>query len=370
MSTIGSTRSGKDHIEVKKLNVKNEAKSVKNKEQLVPIYTCGKHIKVEIINDKLVAERKLSVVMQMVKSSKARKASGKILLEGERLIRDAVEAGAEAEMIFFSNTDLLKSIPMTSKQPELYQVNHNAIQLWSEMTTSPGIIGIFKIPQPHLAAPPNSFPITLVCDNLRDPGNMGTVLRCAAAVGCKEVIAMKGCVDVWDSKVIRSAAGAHFRVSLSCNVEWDEVPNYLSKDAFVILADSSPTETSSVDEQLMLALLEAEKSSSSAVEVESDADGLVKKRDSTFRNKKLLDLYSRLPLPSSSYTDVKLEASQPVFLIVGGEAHGISAAARKLAHEFGGLKVHIPLQNGVESLNVGVAFGILSFEIRRQLLSC
>lgn len=77
----------------------------------------------------------------MVKSSKARKASGKILLEGERLIRDAVEAGAEAEMIFFSNTDLLKSIPMTSKQPELYQVNHNAIQLWSEMTTSPGIIG-------------------------------------------------------------------------------------------------------------------------------------------------------------------------------------------------------------------------------------
>ena len=65
-------------------------------------------------------------------------------------------------------------------------------QITSVSLSSLPIIGIFKIPQPHLAAPPNSFPITLVCDNLRDPGNMGTVLRCAAAVGCKEVIAMKG----------------------------------------------------------------------------------------------------------------------------------------------------------------------------------
>jgi tRNA G18 (ribose-2'-O)-methylase SpoU len=83
-----------------------------------------------------------SSVMSNVKSSKARKASGRILLEGERLIADAMNAGANAETIFFSDTKLLTTLPLI-KYPsiELYQVHHSKIQLWSDLITSPGIMG-------------------------------------------------------------------------------------------------------------------------------------------------------------------------------------------------------------------------------------
>jgi tRNA G18 (ribose-2'-O)-methylase SpoU len=54
-------------------------------------------------------------------------------------------------------------------------------------------LGIFHIPrQEHNKSQQSAIPLTLICDNIRDPGNMGTVLRCAASVGCKEVIVMKG----------------------------------------------------------------------------------------------------------------------------------------------------------------------------------
>lgn len=80
--------------------------------------------------------------MQLVKSSKARKINGKIFLEGERLIADAISAGASAEMLFFSRTELLNSLPLRKcKQTKLFQVDYNKIQLWSDLTTSPGIIG-------------------------------------------------------------------------------------------------------------------------------------------------------------------------------------------------------------------------------------
>ena len=82
--------------------------------------------------------------MQMVKSSKARKINKKILLEGERLIGDALKCGLTAEALFFSKQELIDSLPtQISSATKVYQVNHNKIQLWSELTTSPGILGQF-----------------------------------------------------------------------------------------------------------------------------------------------------------------------------------------------------------------------------------
>lgn len=92
-----------------------------------------------------------SSVIQTVKSSRARKASGKILLEGERLIADAMNAGAHAETIFFSDTKLLTTLPL-KKYPsiQLYQVQYGKIQLWSDLTTSPGIMGKNNIVIKHV----------------------------------------------------------------------------------------------------------------------------------------------------------------------------------------------------------------------------
>jgi len=81
----------------------------------------------------------------------------------------------------------------------------------------------------------------------------------------------------------------------------------------------------------------------------------------------LLQVYRHLPLPSAPYDQMKLRDTRKVFLVIGGETHGISPSAYKLAHDLGGIKVYIPMENGVDSLNAGVACGVLAFEIRRQL---
>lgn len=82
----------------------------------------------------------------VAKTPKARKSSGKILLEGERLIADAMKAGVPTEAIFFHSQHLLSSLPLARHpRAQLYQVNQSVIQLWSELTTSPGIAGTYSV---------------------------------------------------------------------------------------------------------------------------------------------------------------------------------------------------------------------------------
>ena len=132
----------------------------------------------------------------IVKKPKDRRLNGKILLEGERLIADAMKAGVPLEAVFFSKLELLEKLPL-GRYPDaqLYQVSQASIQLWSELTTSPGISAFFdisKIKDLESLRDNERIPLTLICDNVRDPGNMGSILRSAAAVGCKRLITTHG----------------------------------------------------------------------------------------------------------------------------------------------------------------------------------
>ncbi len=63
----------------------------------------------------------------------------------------------------------------------------------------------------------------MLLDQLRDPGNLGTILRSAEAAGVEQVILAPGCVDPWNPKVVRSGMGAHFRLPLHAAPGWDDV---------------------------------------------------------------------------------------------------------------------------------------------------
>ena len=206
--------------------------------------------------------------------------------------------------------------------------------------------------------------------------------------------------------MVRSAAGGHFRLQTTTNVNWDAmVGNFVSEDATVLLADSNWTQQSvstttmksssarGSDQELAQEWLKVESRCQNCKSVDVLEDGSVVHRDSSYNDKDLLRVFRKMPLPAVPYTDLELSGASPIVLVVGGETHGLSHAAYKLAHDFGGRKVcqfyfliqkkrreiilvifikyfqvSIPLENGVDSLNAGVAFGVLGYEIRRQLL--
>jgi tRNA G18 (ribose-2'-O)-methylase SpoU len=155
------------------------------------------------------------------------------------------------------------------------------------------------------------------------------------------------CVDVWDSKVLRAASGAHFRTKLALSVDWDLIAeNFVTQDDTVLLADSSIQIASNasivVDEKDHLASnlswIEREQSPNSR-SVEILEGGSIQQRDSSYLDNKSLRAYRKLPLPTVAYDKLSLNFTTSLTLVIGGETHGLSSAAHKLAHEYGGLKV-------------------------------
>ena len=135
-----------------------------------------------------------------------------------------------------------------------------------------------------------------------------------------------GCTDLWNIKVSRGAAGAHFKMNIAKDLEWMSLRKKMPDNAVVIIADNYASETGndSVRNQ--------------------------------FRDKlRLVD-----------YDKIQINRNDHVILIVGGETEGVSENAMQLACELNGYRVHIPLQNNVNSLNSAIALGIIVFEIRKK----
>ena len=152
------------------------------------------------------------------------------------------------------------------------------------------------------------------------------------------------CVDVWDSKVLRSAAGAHFRINMYLDVDWELLPvNYVKENDKIVLADSFKQSVKSkrpTTQELFDTLVKVEEEASNLKSVEVLEGGSVLHRDASYSDPNLLKIYKQLPLPYSTYYDLRLSPDASVVLVIGGEAHGLSSAAYKLAHDFDGHKVY------------------------------
>ncbi|XP_036624037.1 rRNA methyltransferase 3, mitochondrial [Trichosurus vulpecula] len=308
-------------------------------------------------------DRRLSKVMTIVKSRTFRDKQGKILLEGRRLIADALKAGAVPQTVFFSRLEYVKELPVEKlKGVSLIKVKFDDIKEWSDLVTPQGIIGIFakpdhvkmKYPETQLQ---HSLPLLLICDNLRDPGNLGTILRSAAGAGCCKVLLTKGCVDAWEPKVLRAGMGAHFQVPIISNLEWEAVPNYLPSDTRVHVADNCGLQG------------HAQRSGEA-----SDQGWVCDRRFQKHRKyEEVEDLEEEAELASSWIPELEVQSydtawtDAPAAVVIGGETHGVSLESLQLAESTGGRRLLIPIVPGVDSLNSAMAASILLFEGRRQL---
>uniref|UniRef100_UPI00398F19E5 rRNA methyltransferase 3A, mitochondrial n=1 Tax=Pristiophorus japonicus TaxID=55135 RepID=UPI00398F19E5 len=304
-------------------------------------------------------DKRLAKVATIVKSKRFRDQHGKVLLEGRRLITDALGAGAMLQTLFFSTADTLKELPLEKlKGVQLIKVKFEEIKMWSDLVTPQGAMGIFAKPEHSKMKYPaveqqHSIPLFLICDNIRDPGNLGTILRSAVAAGCNKILLTKGCVDVWEPKVLRAGMGAHFRIPVVPNLDWDTVPNYLTASTRVHVADHrSPGAESPAMPVRSPANGPGWAPAGQAEDQESDGEGAFP-----------------LSLPSvGAQCCYQPWAQGQTALVIGGETHGLSLEALFLAEKTRGQRLYIPMIPSVDSLNTAMAASILLFEGRRQLL--
>lgn len=164
-------------------------------------------------------------------------------------------------------------------------------------------------------------------------------MECFLGAGCKQVIAMNGCVDPWDPKVVRAGMGGHFHLPVQWNIHWDLVINHLENPAVMYIADN----------------LE-----------EKGVDPLALREDT--KRPRLWRKRNHVQLDSVPYHKVDFR-SESVILIIGGETHGVSEEAYAMTKERGGKKLVISMSNDMESLNAASAVAVLAFEMKRQRLS-
>lgn len=169
--------------------------------------------------------------LKLASDGAARRKSGRFVLEGVRLAKDALLSGVKIERAFLTAQAAEKNQPLASDlENSGVQVVLISNELAAKMadTSSPqGLLcTAFMLDNRFVLDKIDICGVYLALENLQDPGNMGTILRTAEALGVEGVFLSKGCVDIYSPKVIRAAMGAVFRLRI---MQTDNLPGVIGE---------------------------------------------------------------------------------------------------------------------------------------------
>lgn len=172
--------------------------------------------------------------------SRTRQKEGAFVIEGPKLVQEAGASSAPIHEIFYTETFASDSDGRTlldqlsTQGATLMVVDDSVMREMSDTPTPQGVLAVLpllKLP------PPAELTFALIIDRISDPGNMGTIMRAAAASGVPLMYVTAGTVDLTNPKVIRSGMGAHFHLPVRY-ASWEGIANQLS-DHVVFLAEVS-----------------------------------------------------------------------------------------------------------------------------------
>lgn len=160
----------------------------------------------------------------------------KFIVEGLKIITDVLSAQPDKiEEIYISNPDYLQEIREIDDDVKVFQVSPKELNQLSQMSTPPGILAIGDI-RGFQPLPVNTKDSKLIyLAGIRDPGNLGTIIRTMDWFGMDHVLVSPDCVDQYNHKVIQASMGSVFRLKFS-ELTWDELMNIVT-DMPIMAAD-------------------------------------------------------------------------------------------------------------------------------------
>lgn len=230
--------------------------------------------------------------------AKHRRERGQFLAEGPQAVQAGIAAGIVKHLYVIPD---LYDEYAKSKVERIYQVTDAGLKALSDTSTPAGVVAVATIPTTSLESIPNDAKV-LVAVEISDPGNLGTMIRTAAAAGYDYVLTTSGSADLWSGKVVRSTAGMFTQVGLISNLKAESILEFLTATQIPAIATSG---------------------------------------------------YADLLATSEAARDL---LAGPHFLLVGNEAHGLPSEILNSA-----IGIKLPMAEGVESLNAAVAAAICMY---------
>ena len=251
---------------------------------------------------------KLLTLARDLRRRRARERQGLFVVEGVRAVEELLRSSLRIEGVLvgpqLSGAQRGQALveALATSRAQVTEVTERDFASAAETESPQGVLAIAEIPALSLdALEIGTRARLLVLDGVQDPGNTGTILRTAAALGVTATLALPGTVDLWNAKVVRSAMGAQFHHP-AFSVDWKSLHSFTEAKGIKFWA--------------------------------ADAHGE--------------------PLGRQDAAPDRLA------LIVGNEGAGLSADARSRAARL----ISLPMSSAVESMNVAVATGIILYELR------
>lgn len=248
--------------------------------------------------------------IKKLKDKKERDLSNEYMIEGIKLIKEAIQENAKIKQIIICDDckkteSIEKDIMYEIAKQNCIYVTNKVFNSITEVTNPQGILAIIE-KQNKEEQIDTTQEIILALDDIQDPGNLGTILRTADSIGLTQILVSKGTADCYNPKVVRSTMGAIFRVKIIECEDLEKTLKEMKKHKYEITVTSLQTENSIYDINY---------------------------------NKKAV--------------------------VIGNEANGV----RKEIQDMADKKIKIPMLGKTESLNASVATGIILYEYVRQKLS-
>lgn len=161
---------------------------------------------------------------------KYRKEHQQFIIEGDKLTDEFLNSDFQVKEIYLLDSKREKYellLSKSAKKIEIITVRREEIEKMSQLSTAPDVMALVDIPMQTSedTIPASEFEnnIVLMLDDVKDPGNLGTIIRIADWFGIKHVICSENCVELYNSKVIQSTMGSILRI----NVYYTDLINYM-----------------------------------------------------------------------------------------------------------------------------------------------